>query len=152
MRISSRTFAVIALAVIGAWGCGGPPEGQVAVHPVSGSVTYQGKPLAGAEVVFEPDQPPPAGLTVPNPSATTDDSGAFKLTTYAPDDGAPAGPYKVKVLTAVGAGSTADRDGILTPRKKKVDVLKGRYADAASSGLTATVQSGTNELAPFELK
>ncbi len=65
------------------------------VFPVRGQFVFQGRPLAGAFVVFHPlDGSEP--LTV-EPRAHTGQDGRFVLTTYATGDGAPAGEYAVTV-------------------------------------------------------
>jgi uncharacterized protein (TIGR03067 family) len=51
-------------------------------HPVSGTVTLDGKPLAKAIVTFH-------GLVTA--TGETDDDGKYRLTTQKPADGAPAG-------------------------------------------------------------
>lgn len=52
-------------------GCGGS---DLELIPVTGTVTYQGQPVAGATVVFQPESGPPS-------TATTDDEGRFEMNT-----------------------------------------------------------------------
>ena len=61
--------------------------------------------------------------------------GSFKLSTYAGFDGAPLGEYQVTV----------------TLGKSSVKNLPAKYAKTATSGLTATIQAGKNEIV-IELK
>jgi hypothetical protein len=74
-----------------AWtGCSGQP-GRPETYPVSGTVTYRGKPVADATVTFlAPGAPRLA-------SGETDASGRFRLTTFEPDDGAIPGTHVVAV-------------------------------------------------------
>ncbi len=69
-------------------GCGG---GGIA--PVRGVVTLEGAPVAGATVLFMPDG---QGGGRPASGFTASD-GTFRLSTYKPDDGAPAGKYRVLI-------------------------------------------------------
>jgi hypothetical protein len=117
----------------------------VPVYPTSGKVTYHDKPLAGALVVFVPVKP---DEKVPQPTSRTAEDGTFRLKTYDPDDGAPAGEYRVKISTRFGG----DESNPLAKSNPSADPLKGRFEDSHSSGLTAAVKPGQNELPPFELK
>jgi hypothetical protein len=116
----------------------------VSVYPTAGKVTFKGKPLPNALVVFVPVKGP---ATVPQPSARTGVDGSFRLTTYDRDDGAPEGEYRVKVSTRFGGGESNP----LSKDAASVGVLKGRFETSQTSGLTATVKPGQKELAPFEL-
>src|SRR5687767_7103434 len=61
-------------------------------YPVTGIVTLQGKPVAGAAITFVPT----AGDGVAA-SAITDSEGKYALTTWEAGDGARTGEYRVKV-------------------------------------------------------
>jgi hypothetical protein len=126
-------------------GCGGGNLKQK-THPVTGKVTVDGKPLAGATVVFH-------AVDKANfkweelPQGTTDANGKFTLFTYEPGDGAPAGEYKV----AVELAAAADDQGGDQVKRARGPRIPDRYHDPSKSGLTAKVTSGTNELPTFEL-
>src|SRR5437868_2477354 len=83
--------SLVALTAILA-GCGSGDSTHIErVVPVSGTVTYQGKPLEGYRVVFMPtDGRRPA-------SGVTDATGKFVLGTNAANDGAPPGAHKVSL-------------------------------------------------------
>ncbi|MDX1966098.1 MAG: hypothetical protein SFV23_02900 [Planctomycetaceae bacterium] len=78
------------------WGCGGKPTPPTV--PVTGSVTYQGEPVAGAIVAFSPITPGAGSFTA---FGTTDEQGRFALRTAidgATDkDGAVEGAYIVTI-------------------------------------------------------
>jgi hypothetical protein len=76
------------------------------------------------------------------PMAVTGEDGKFVLSTYAMNDGAPAGNYRVTVRVPSGPG----------PLVKSPDKLKGKYARPDTSGLTARVEKGKNQLPPFDLQ
>src|SRR5215510_8628347 len=75
-------------------GCGGYSQRAniERVAPVSGVLTFQGKPLEFYQVTFSPeDGRRPA-------TGTTDAEGKFTLGTNKPNDGAPPGLNKVAVV------------------------------------------------------
>jgi hypothetical protein len=114
---------------------------------VAGTVTYNGQPIEGATISFFAQDDALRAARTPTPKGTTDASGQFQLTTYKKDDGAPAGSYKVAVSWMEVVRPADDPEEMV-----EKDKLKGRYADVEKSGLTATVESGDNQLPPFALK
>jgi hypothetical protein len=81
-------------AVIFASGCG-DAEKRVPVFPVTGKITYQGKPPVGAQIVLHPAH---SGETLDAaPIGVVQDDGSFTFTVYDPGDGAPAGDYVATV-------------------------------------------------------
>ena len=98
-----KKFFLLAVGamLIATIGCGAdhPP-----VAVVTGTVMYNGAPLAGAVVSFHPDEQNALGSTSRVSSGETDPQGAFRLITnymdgssVVPLDGAPPGTYKVTV-------------------------------------------------------
>ncbi|MCU0963252.1 MAG: hypothetical protein MUF48_24430 [Pirellulaceae bacterium] len=120
-----------------------PPD-RVPVVPVEGALTFDGKPVPGALVVFHPTD---AALLdkVPPPRATVREDGTFKLTTYTADDGAPVGAYQVTVEWR----KLVDKDGDV---KAGPNVLPERYTRPKTSGLVARVVEGANRLPQFVVK
>jgi hypothetical protein len=137
-------FAGIAFIVSA---CGGTSEERVPVYRTSGKITFEGKPLAGALVLFRKAEVDPK---VPSPIGTTGEDGTFTLHTYEPDDGAPPGDYLVAVSIR-----PPNRDGGGGLAKKKDEapaiIVRGRYADPKTSGLKATVKPIGNTLDPIDL-
>jgi hypothetical protein len=112
-------------------------------HPpyrTSGQLLVNGRPAPGARVVFH--HLGDWGEKSIVPQGMTDEDGRFTLSTYDPGDGAPAGDYRVVVEWP------AYRRG----KNVGPDRLGGKFARADSSGLTAHVEAGTNQLPPFELQ
>lgn len=71
--------------------CLGCEEEGIPKYPVTGSVTYKGKPLEGAIISFTPKSDGrPA-------STTTDSEGKYSLSTDVNGDGAVAGEYAVTI-------------------------------------------------------
>jgi hypothetical protein len=125
-------------------GCGAD-DGRVQVYPVTGKVVVDGQPAEGADVVFYPTTPEVDGIKLPGPAGSTDANGVFRLRSYDPEDGAPAGEFKVTVVWP--APPPPNATGVFQVK----DRLGGRYANPQTSTLTARVEPGGGELPPFEL-
>jgi hypothetical protein len=128
-------------------GCG---KGRIPTYPVTGAIVVDGKPAAGAIIVFVPNSTAEEEGQRERPFAIADAEGQFNLTTFEPGDGAPAGDYKALVQWPAPLAPEAARGGgraAVGP-----DRLKGKYFDLEKSALTATVAEESNELPPFELK
>jgi hypothetical protein len=134
---------VLAAAIAG---CSDVEEGRMRVYPVSGRVTVKGSPAEGARVVFYGATPDLTGPGTPAPVGTTDANGEFRLRSYDPEDGAPAGKFNVTIIWPEPIPPNVDQE-MYRPK----DRLQGRYSDPQKSGLTATVEEGGGELPPFEL-
>lgn len=130
-------FLATALCTLAA-GCA--KEVHKAVYPVHGQVLLNGKPLADAIVSFHAQ-----GTQDVFPTAHTDPEGRFALTSYQNGDGAPQGDYAISLVCfrsrPVRRGE-GHADNVVPPR----------YASPTSSGLSATVSPGDNELPPLKLK
>lgn len=122
-------------------GCGGRPGPSVPIYPTEGKVLVGGQPAAGALIVLwaRPERTPPIC-----PNATVAEDGSFRLTSFAKNDGAPAGEYAVTVVWS----PTTRVDG---ETYEEPDRLKGRYSNPNTSGLQATIKTGKNALPTFEL-
>ena len=135
----SAFVVLAALVLLGtATGCGG----QKAVYHVHGIVLDgNNKPAKGAVVVFHPTTGDTAEET--RPVGTVDDNGEFVLTTYQSGDGAPAGDYVVTLIRPAPRRTPLDREGR--------DLLGGRFADAAASKITVTVEKQTDNEVKIKL-
>jgi hypothetical protein len=148
--MTRRTFpanlsqAIAALALTGLCFACAQKDQRKPVFPVRGKVLYNGKPAAGAFVVFHPLSP--SGADVPRPRAHAAEDGTYHLTTHLTNDGAPAGEYAVTVTWPGPPPKGADRED------EGPDRLQGRYANPKTSGLRADVKDGGNEIPPFTLK
>jgi hypothetical protein len=137
---SAVTFA---LGLVSLVGCG---DGKLALYPVTGSVLVDGKPAAGAMVIFCPVE----GKSSPElqrerPFGNTGPDGKFALTTFKKDDGVPLGEYKILVQWNTPGAAYDARAGTR-------DQLRGRYMNLESTPLAATITEETLELPPFDLK
>jgi len=118
-------------------GCGGSNRPSLA--PVSGTVTFRGAALEGAEVTFLPEQGRPA-------RGTTDGEGHFELSTFAAQDGAAIGLHRVRITKTEKKDPQDD-----SPYAEQVNVIPEKYADPARSGLTAEVNATGDNRFKYEL-
>jgi hypothetical protein len=102
--------------------------------PVTGVVTYQGKPVEKAGVIFMPESGPFA-------MGTTDAEGRFTLMT-ANHEGALVGNHRV----AISKNQTTSTQvaGELLPRYGTKYLLPSKYASPSTTDLTATVVDDDN--------
>lgn len=127
-------------------GCGKAPDDvpKVDIHPFSGSVTLDGKPIPGAFVVLHALQDAKQGDITPN--GVTDENGVFEVSTYSPKDGAPEGSYTATVSwpeRLPGSGSEPEYGRERLPK---------RYQDPANSGLVVAVSADLKDPVVLELK
>jgi hypothetical protein len=105
------------LVLAGISGCGG--DGNPRTEPVSGTVTLDGDPVAGAIVTFQPEGGGKSAV------GTTDESGRYQLTTFRQGDGVVEGTYNVTVAKWEGGEPPAE----VAPTEMR-DFSDGDYGDA----------------------
>lgn len=136
-------------------------SGKLATVMVTGTITYEGKPLTDAEISFSPVTEgkghPAYGIT--------DDSGKYVLQTIlgAVGAGTTPGEYMVTVAKLEKPKQTSqevrtDITGrpIVTaassaPPPRLKSLIPDKYASVDTSGLTATVERKRNNVIDFEL-
>ncbi|MBA2112911.1 hypothetical protein [Bremerella alba] len=137
-----RLFGLLFMLSIGLMLCSGC-FGQKGLEtaPVTGIVTYNGKPLPYGRVSFRP----PAGSPA---TGEIQSDGRFSLSTYGNGDGAIVGTHQVSVTaTEVDAGvmaATAANTEMTVPKS----MIPKKYTSFSTSELTAeVVSSGKNQFA-----
>jgi hypothetical protein len=142
-------IAVWLILVATVAGCGSDLD----LAPVTGRVTFNGKPVTEGEITFLPDNgPQAAGMIQPD--------GTFRLTTLSPGDGAVVGRHQVSIrATTVTGGSMApatfeqEMEWAQQGAKSGGQILipgtvtwlvPEKYSNPETSELTAEVQSGEN--------
>lgn len=130
-----RRFLVLAIvpAAISLTGCG---ESRVEVFPVSGKLTFDGKPPAGAQITLHPVS---AGVEGVAPSGAVKPDGSFQVSAYQAGDGAPAGDY----VATVQWFRFDEKLGGAGP-----NVIPAKYTDPKTSPIKVTVKAG----APTEIE
>ena len=143
----------IALTALGCASRKSPPQ---PVYPVTGVVTYQGRPVAGADVTFFNAEQGRSAF------GRTDDQGKYRLTTFSSNDGAVAGKHVVTVVKPPPPVAAAPQPNVESteyvppglgestePPPPKSDFPE-KYGKPESSGLVAMVHADApNE---FDLK
>ena len=121
-------------------GCSGDDAPQLA--PVSGIVLYNGQPVNGAVVEFVQPGAPLRSIGV------TDDSGAFKITSMSPGDGAIVGMNKVTVIKrtkvnhpAADSSPTVPLDSIADPNERRLASMKNSVAEKTAASEAVREQS-----------
>jgi hypothetical protein len=119
-------------------GCG---TGGPATASVSGTVTYNGKPVPNAHVSFVPSDASSRAA-----EGLTDTSGRFTLGTFSPNDGAIVGKYKIGVIAngpprPAKPGEGSGMPGETVPGEP---VIPKKYFSPETSGLEHEVKSGRN--------
>lgn len=135
-RLGRAAAAGVALLMAVAFvGCS-KSESRLPVHPVTGQVTFNGKPAAGAAVVFHPKNT----ATNPTAQAKADAQGNFNLTTYQAGDGAAPGEYAVTVelrpTVTVEGGELGLGQNILPPQ----------YSSPKTTRISVNVAEGVNSV------
>ncbi|MFN9720014.1 MAG: carboxypeptidase-like regulatory domain-containing protein [Planctomycetota bacterium] len=141
-------FAVLVCA-LGFPGCGS----KLNLAEVTGTVTYQGKPLANATVTFIPTGEGSLGVAV------TSEDGSYRIQTGG-EDGVAPGPCSVTVSKAESSGngqaelekmSESDRQKMMMSGKMPKSIggpaksaIPAQYGNAMTSGLSFDVRSGAN--------
>ena len=147
-----KVFIIGVLFLFTVVGCG--KKGPV-VAVVSGTVLLDGEPLDGASVIFHPTSS--SGLAG---SGKTVSDGTFGLTTFGavPGAGATPGEYVVTVSKEEWPEFEEPEDDDPDYEKKMAQVEREMerakpiyvtpraYSDEETSGLTATVSSGENDI------
>jgi hypothetical protein len=153
------TSAGAALTTVGLLlivGCG-DETGLAKRYPVSGTVTYQDKPVAKGQIHFLPTDPK---STTQREANGFIENGHFTLTTATPGDGALPGPYHVTITaveidttqineTVAKYGGGGRQQDIAKATKKAKSLVPPKYQLPETSELKATVKEGSNT---FEFK
>ncbi len=117
---------------------------------MTGTVTLDGQPLAEAVVLFRPTEGRPG-------YARVKDGAIVDAYTFGDNDGIVVGDHRLAVhiskkdtpLTALSPEDGLGRGGYMgapKSRGKSQPVIPRKFQNPSSSGLTFTVEEGTNEL------
>src|SRR5262245_56786821 len=98
-----RNISPVVLFCVLAVGCNRGPTWNLA--SVDGTVTTDGSPLHGLQVVFMADFD--AGMQGPRSTGTTDEAGHYRLRTDNGDEGAVVGKHRVLLLDFEAEGKLA---------------------------------------------
>jgi len=145
----ARCAGMLAVAILAA-GCGG---GGYA--PVSGRVTYNDAPLAGAQVLFQPVGGEGGVAAGVGSFGRTNAEGRFTLeaSTATPTPGAIPGKHTVRIALPPAKGSSQDSDAANAggrPNTQQANPIPAEYNEKTT--LTFEVPPGGSKAADFSLK
>ena len=134
-KTTTALLAVFFLLGLGLAGCGSTEDG---LHPVTGKVTFQGKPVAGGQIRFRDAQ---AGIDM-----VANLSEAAYAATTGGRAGLPEGTYGVAILPPRwDMPMVPPGEQIRQPAQPPPCLdIPARYRQLATSGLELTVQPGEN--------
>ncbi|HEX6960375.1 MAG TPA: hypothetical protein VF175_00800 [Lacipirellula sp.] len=122
--LTPLSIGIVAAVLVG---CGGEEWAYL-----EGAVLLNGAPVGPGVVRFEPTQESRAGAI-----ARFGEDGRYEAISSGRKEGLPPGEYRV----AIEGGEDASSESISTPASKSA--IPARYRDPSSSGLTVTVESGS---------
>jgi hypothetical protein len=136
-------FSCLLLSCIVLAGCG---PSRPATAPVSGRVTYAGKPVGVGQIMFQPEEGRPA-------LGSLGADGRYTLTTFKSGDGAPLGKHRVMIEAKQEVGGSP-------PPKSRLEEFRGgvgappaiqwlvpeKYSRPETTPLKAEVTSGANAI------
>jgi hypothetical protein len=141
MTILPGTLGIAALCFVcytlASWVIGGSPE-YPELHPVSGVVMYQGKPLPSADITFRPKEEKRGKDGKENVGSSfgkTDANGRYTLNYVPGVPGAVMGEHAVEIHAK--------------DPKTRMEILPAKYH--VRTTLSATVKKGDNENVDFQL-
>lgn len=95
LRILDRSAAFISVLTLA---CGCAEQKNYSLAPVSGTVTFDGKPLAGGIVNFQP-QAAKSPIVGPGSVGYCDEQGHYTLSTIRKEPGAVVGTHRVRIYS-----------------------------------------------------
>ncbi len=119
-------------------------QGKLPVFPVQGKVTFNGQPIAGADLMFYPVDGYPKGSSKTLPRARTDEEGAFGVSTYGVTDGAPAGRYRVTASWKPAGEGRVSRE----QQDDAEERLPNAYQNPRVTRLRAEIKEGEENVLP----
>ncbi len=139
MRVHrSRIAACLSLVLL--CGCGGAKPGPE-IATVKGTVTLDGTPVDHGMVYFYPDSS--QGTTGPTSNAVIDAQGNYTIVSAGDRQGAVIGFHKIRVEIRKPPESERDTEPAL--------LIPAKYNNPSTSGLTAEVKSGIENIVDLPL-
>ncbi|WP_152052910.1 hypothetical protein [Tautonia marina] len=150
----TRSLALLGglILLLTASGCGGDGLGKR--YPVSGTITYKGEPVPHGNIFFVPDDP-----NTGRAASGSISEGRYRLSTAGTNDGAFPGSYKIRIMAlevdnsqveANMQGGSGRQDDVIAATQAAQKLIPAKYELETTSGLTATVEEGSNTF-DFEL-
>jgi hypothetical protein len=132
-------FTTCGLCVCALLGC---VDGHEKTYPVSGSLLVNDAPAPRAQIVFHPVGEDTKGKV--KPVAVVGEDGAFKVTTFMTNDGAPVGDYMVTIVWP-------KYETVQGEEVEGEDTLRGQYNEPRSPFLKLSIKPKENRIPPIKL-
>ena len=151
MLFRATLFIIVSSLGFGIVGCGGDSGPKLA--GVTGTVTYGGKPIAGATVTMQTE-----GVKGQSSLGFTDAAGKFKMTTGG-RVGVPVGKARVGITKLAATSDVPNPKDMKPEDMMKMQIASGgaakkvapkreipeKYADPTKSGLTAVIEANESK-------
>ncbi|MCH9652712.1 MAG: hypothetical protein K0U86_00385 [Planctomycetes bacterium] len=138
-RLILTLFCVVLLTMSG---CG---DGHPKRSAVTGTVSYNGKPLSIGSLVFIPVGGGPSA------QGKVDRNGFYEMGTYDDDDGVIPGDYKIMITALTSPGGSGLPEDAVDGNAGPVSVIPEWYGDLEKSGLRVTVVADKANTIDFPL-
>lgn len=141
---------LIGLILLSCLGCG---SDQLRVYPVSGKISFDGKPMEGGGAIALIPTGTEAGKAA---GGIIDEDGNYTLSTYTEGDGSIPGKFRVIITQTAVEEPEATPDG--TAPRESVPFLSAEklipaiYSDFNASPLTVEIKAEKQEGVNFDLK
>ncbi len=123
-------------------GCG---DGHPARSLVTGTVSYNGKPISIGSLVFVPVGGGPSA------QGKVARDGSYEMGTFDEDDGVIPGNYKVMIVALTSSGGSGLPEDEVKANNEPVSVIPEWYGDLEKSGLLVTVTADKPNTIDFPL-
>jgi hypothetical protein len=147
-RCAIAVFASLLLVSLSSGCAKSPPpiKGKLPLFPVEGKLVMNGEPMANATILFHPVRKMPDGAAHQRPRAVAGSDGSFKVSTYANDDGAPAGEYKVTISWK------GDTTGVTSEEQQDLpEKVSETFQQARASRIRIKINEEENKLPTWDL-
>lgn len=129
---SCTVLSFVCVILLSTYGCGdGHPKRSI----VTGTVTYNGKPLSIGSLVFVPVGGGPSA------QGKIDRNGFYEMGTFDDDDGVIPGNYKIMITALTSPGGSGLPEDAVDGNAGPVSVIPEWYGDLEKSGLQVTVKA-----------
>jgi len=139
---SKNVSILLCFVLLTTWGCG---DGRPQRSSVTGTVSYNGKPLSIGSLVFVPIGGGPSA------QGKISRDGFYEMGTFEDDDGVIPGDYKIMIVALTSSGGSGLPEDTVKANTEPVSVIPDWYGDLEKSGLVVTVKADQDNTINFPL-
>jgi hypothetical protein len=138
--LARRFYALLAVCGVVAMTSCGTEDSFGKRYYVSGTVTYNGKPLEKGKISFVPDDSKGVG------ASAVIDNGSYTLSTGGNEDGARAGKYKVTITAKEDSSAKAKADFAKASNRTEPEYVPGRFLATAEAQAKSLIPTGYGDV------